>query len=91
MNSPRVQIHFCMQCRWFLRAGWYAQELFSTFGGDLGEVALQPGTGGVFQVHVDDVLIWDRAVRGGFPEAKELKQLVRNQIDPERRLGHSDR
>lgn len=89
--KPRVQIHFCMQCRWFLRAGWYAQELLSTFGQDLGEVALIPGTGGVFQVHVDDALVWDRATQGGFPEAKELKQLVRDHIDPGRNLGHSDR
>jgi len=80
-----------MQCRWFLRAGWYAQELLSTFGQDLGEVALVHGSGGVFQVHVDDTLIWDRAVQGGSPEAKELKQLVRDHIDPERNLGHSDR
>jgi selenoprotein W-related protein len=28
---------------------------------------------------------------GRFPEAKELKQLVRDRIDPERDLGHSDR
>jgi selenoprotein W-related protein len=91
MYSPRVQIHFCMQCRWFLRAGWYASELLSTFGQDLGEIALVPGTGGVFQVHVDGVLVWDRAAQGGFPEAKELKQLVRDRIDPERSLGHADR
>jgi len=80
-----------MQCRWFLRGGWYASELLSTFGQDLGEVALQPGTGGIFQVHVDDALVWDRAAQGGFPEAKELKQLVRDHIDPERSLGHADR
>lgn len=80
-----------MQCRWFLRAGWYASELLSTFGQDLGEIALVPGTGGVFQVHVDGVLVWDRAAQGGFPEAKELKQLVRDRIDPDRSLGHADR
>lgn len=91
MKGPRIQIHFCMQCRWFLRAGWYAQELLSTFGQDLGEVALVPGTGGIFQVHVDDVLVWDRAAQDSFPEAKELKQLVRDHIDPARSLGHSDR
>lgn len=77
-----------MQCRWFLRAGRYAQELPSTFGNDLGEV--KPGTGGIFQVHVDGALVWDRAAQGGFPEAKELK-LVRDHIDPERSLSHADR
>lgn len=90
MPSPRVQIHFCTQCRWFLRAGWYAQELLSTFGQELGQVALVPGTGGVFQVQVDGVLIWDRKTQGGFAEAKELKQLVRDCIAPERNLGHAE-
>lgn len=50
-----------------------------------------PGTGGVFQVAVDGVLIWDRKAMNGFPDIKELKQLVRDRIAPERSLGHIDR
>jgi selenoprotein W-related protein len=89
--SPRIEITYCTQCNWMLRATWYAQELLSTFGQDLGEVALQPGSGGVFIVRVDGVEIWNRATEGRFPEAKELKQRVRDIIAPERDLGHSDR
>ena len=37
-----------------------------------------------------DVLIWDRKVEGGFPEAKILKQKIRNHIEPDKNLGHSD-
>ena len=66
-------------------------ELLSTFGQDLGEVALIPGEGGVFRIAVDDVQIWDRKEQGGFPEAAQLKQLVRDRIDPARDLGHNDR
>lgn len=68
-----------------------AQELLSTFGQELGEVALIPGTGGVFRIAVDDELIWDRKEQGGFPEITVLKQLVRDRVSPERDLGHSDR
>ncbi|MGV2979366.1 SelT/SelW/SelH family protein [Camelimonas sp. ID_303_24] len=91
MAGPRVSIEFCTQCQWLLRAAWMAQELLSTFGQDLGEVALLPRTGGVFRIRVNDSLIWDRTVDGGFPDAKTLKQRVRDLIDPERSLGHSDR
>jgi predicted Rdx family selenoprotein len=35
-----------------LRAAYFAQELLSTFGGSLGEVALIPATGGLFTVHL---------------------------------------
>jgi selenoprotein W-related protein len=90
-NHPRVEIRYCTQCRWILRAGWLAQELLSTFDTDLGEVALVPGTGGIFEVRVDGELIWSRKEQGRFPEAKELKQRVRDRVAPDKDLGHSDR
>ena len=90
-KTPRIEITYCTQCRWLLRAGWMAQELLSTFDTELGEVALVPGTGGIFEVHVNDRLIWSRKEQGRFPESKELKQLVRDCVAPERDLGHSDR
>jgi selenoprotein W-related protein len=89
--KPRIAITYCTKCQWLLRAAWMAQELLQTFGDDLGEAALIPGTGGVFTIEVDGELIWDRKERQGFPEAKVLKQLVRDRIDPARDLGHSDR
>ncbi|KAI0099664.1 hypothetical protein GGR51DRAFT_393843 [Nemania sp. FL0031] len=49
---PRVTIRYCTQCKWMLRAAWFAQELLSTFSTSLGEVALQPATGGVFVVEI---------------------------------------
>ena len=90
-NHPRVEIRYCTQCRWILRAGWLAQELLSTFDTDLGEVALVPGTGGIFEVRVDGELVWSRKEQGRFPEAKELKQRVRDRVAPDKDLGHSDR
>ncbi|WP_185983955.1 SelT/SelW/SelH family protein [Aureimonas mangrovi] len=89
--KPRVTITYCTQCSWLLRSAWLAQELLSTFGTDLGEVALVPGTGGIFEITCDGETIWERKEDGGFPEAKVLKQRVRDRIDPERSLGHSDR
>ncbi|MBD5780161.1 SelT/SelW/SelH family protein [Pelagicoccus sp. NFK12] len=91
LRKPRISILYCSQCNWMLRAAWLAQELLNTFGQDLGEVALQPGTGGIMEIRLDDELIFSRKEAGRFPESKELKQLVRDRIDPDRPLGHSDR
>ena len=91
MDKVRVSITYCSQCQWLLRAAWMAQELLMTFGQDLAEVALRPGTGGVFEIRLGDELLWSRAREGRFPEAKEIKQRLRDRIDPQRDLGHSDR
>jgi len=90
-QSPRIEIEYCTQCRWLLRAAWMAQELLTTFEREIGEVALRPGTGGVFEVQVDGITVWSRKAEGGFPDIKELKQRVRDRIAPDKPLGHSDR
>jgi len=90
-KQPRVEIEYCTQCRWLLRAAWMAQELLTTFATELGEVALLPGSGGTFEVRVEGETIWSRAAQGRFPEAKERKQRVRDCVAPGRALGHVDR
>ncbi len=89
-RRPRLEIEYCTQCRWLLRAAWTAQELLTTFQKELGEVALIPGTGGIFDVRLDGELLWSRAA-SGHPELADLKVLVRDRIAPGRSLGHSDR
>jgi selenoprotein W-related protein len=91
MGLPRIEIEYCRQCRWLLRAAWMAQELLVTFEEELGGVTLVPGTGSVFQVSVEGEVVWSRKSEGRFPEMKELKQRVRDKVAPERDLGHSDR
>ncbi|MGE5442319.1 MAG: SelT/SelW/SelH family protein [Bacteroidota bacterium] len=90
-DRPRVDIEYCTQCRWLLRAAWTAQELLVTFEDELGGVMLVPGTGGVFEVRLDGETLWSRKAEGRFAELKELKQRLRDRIAPERSLGHSDR
>ena len=90
-NKPDLTITYCTQCNWLLRAAWMAQEVLSTFGADMGSVTLKPGTGGIFEIHIGDSLVWERKRDGGFPDAKTLKQLIRDRIDPDRDLGHIDR
>lgn len=68
-----------------------AQELLTTFERELTEVALKPGTGGIFDIRVNDRVIFSRKAAGHFPDIKELKQLVRDVVAPGKDLGHSER
>jgi selenoprotein W-related protein len=91
MNKSTVEIEYCTQCRWLLRAAWMAQELLTTFESELGGVCLRPGTGGIFEVRLDGEVLFSRKAAGRFPESKELKQLIRDKAAPDKALGHSDR
>jgi selenoprotein W-related protein len=91
LSEYSIEITYCTQCRWLLRAAWMAQELLTTFEQDITRVSLKPGTNGIFEVTLNSELLYSRKTEGRFPESKELKQLVRDRIDPTRDLGHSDR
>ena len=68
-----------------------AQELLTTFADDLKAVSLQPSeVSGDFHLSIEGVKIFDRKDYGGFPEIKEIKQLVRNFVNPGKSLGHAD-
>lgn len=91
MTLPLVEIEYCRQCRWLLRAAWMAQELLSTFEEEIAGVTLKSGTGGVFVVRIDGEAVWSRADEGRFPDIVELKQRVRDRVAPDKHLGHADR
>ena len=91
MSGPHtVSIRYCTQCRWLLRAAWMAQELLSTFEAELDAVSLHPDTGGTFEVRIGEKMLWSRKAEGRFPDITELKRLLRDEIAPERDLGHVD-
>jgi selenoprotein W-related protein len=89
--KPTIIIEYCPKCNWLLRSAYIAQELLTTFADDLKAVTLQPGEiSGDFHITVNGEKIFDRVAYGGFPEIKELKQLVRDVVNPGKSLGHAD-
>jgi selenoprotein W-related protein len=71
-----------------LRAAYLAQELLNAFENDLGEVALVPGSGGVFEVTLDGETIASNRETKTIPDAGEVKRLLRDRIAPGRKIGH---
>ncbi|NBA84381.1 SelT/SelW/SelH family protein [Emticicia sp. CRIBPO] len=91
MKKANITIEYCPKCGWLLRSAWMAQELLTTFELEIDSVSLKPSeTGGLFQISVDGDVIYDRKTAGGFPQPKELKQLIRDKIAPDKSLGHSE-
>ncbi len=88
MAPPRVEIRYCTQCRFMLRAAYLAQELLTSFEKELGEVALVPSSGGIFEVTLDGETLATNRETKRLPEAGEVKRLLRDRIAPERSIGH---
>jgi selenoprotein W-related protein len=90
--KPTVTIEYCPKCGWMMRAAYMAQELLTTFADDIYGVTLHPSEiSGRYTVFIDGDITFDRKKEGRFPEIKELKQLVRDRVNPEKNLGHSDK
>ena len=63
-NINKLEIEYCVQCNWLLRASWMAQELLTTFNIDITSLALVPGSGGIFEVRLNGAIIFSRKEAG---------------------------
>jgi selenoprotein W-related protein len=89
--KPTIIIEYCPKCHWMLRAAYMAQEFLSTFENELKAISLQPSeVNGDFHISINGKKLFDRKDYGGFPEIKELKQMVRDVVAPGKSLGHAD-
>ena len=87
----RIEIEYCTQCNWMIRASWVTQEILNSFENNIQEISLIPSSGGIFEIRINEEVVWSLRSNKKFPEPKEIKQIVRDRVDPERSLGHGDR
>lgn len=89
--ANQVKIEYCPGCKWLPRATWVAQELLTTFEKELESVAIAPAkVSGDFNIWVNGQLLFSRKENGGFIDIAPLKRMLRDQIAPEKSLGHTD-
>lgn len=90
--KPTISIEYCPRCGWLLRAAYMAQEILTTFSEDIRGVMLVPAEiSGTYTIYINEEKLFDRKEMGKFPEIKQLKQLIRDQVNPGKSLRHSDR
>ena len=85
--KPIIEIEYCPKCGWLLRAGYMAQEFLTTFLDDIDSVTLKPSEiSGRYLISINKEVVFDRKQNGGFPEIKELKQIIRDKVNPQKTL-----
>jgi selenoprotein W-related protein len=90
MAAPRIEIAYCTRCRFLLRAAWLAQELLTAFEGEVGEVALVPSSGGIFEVRLDGAVMATNRGGAPMPDARDVKRAIRDIVAPGRKIGHEE-
>ena len=71
-----VNIEYCVPCGLLEYAIETQETLLKEFGQDLNGVRLQPGHDGVFTVHADDDLIWDKDEHDGEIDLEAITEAV---------------
>ncbi len=66
------------------------QEILITFQDEILSVTLIPSLGGIFEIFLNNERIYSRSDFGGFLDIKDIKKLIRDKINPDRNLGHTD-
>ncbi|MBV6647152.1 MAG: Rdx family protein [Cyclobacteriaceae bacterium] len=89
--NHHITIEYCTRCNWMHRATWMTQELFTTFQEELDSITLKQGTGGIYDIYLNQELLFSRKKEERFPEITEIKRLIRDHIAPDRSLGHTEK
>jgi selenoprotein W-related protein len=87
-KKATVSITYCIICNFRGRASWLAQELLAAHEKELAAVRLIPHEGGVFEVRINDELVFSRRDDGRFPEPREVKDKIREAVGLEPKPRH---
>ena len=71
-NKPALTIEYCVPCGYLPRATWLAQELMAPFAESVSGITLVPGVKGVFDVKVNNEVVFSTRAEKRFPEIEEL-------------------
>ncbi len=62
-------------------AAGLAVRLLQEWEGRLGSLEIVPGTGGIFDVHVDGELVFTKSMLGRYPDPEDVLPLLRERIE----------
>lgn len=92
-SLPNVNVRYCNDSKWMMRANWICQEILSTFQDEVRSVTLIPmrssieEKSGIFEVSISDRIVWNRKKDGKAFHIEEIKSRIRDIVSPDKDLG----
>lgn len=81
MTIMQVRIVFCRPCNYTDRATEMAKEILTWFGLNDVSVILEPGKNGIYDVYIDQDLVFSRFKEKRFPENKEILEKIASKLN----------
>lgn len=80
-TTNRISIEYCVPCGYLPQAGELATQLLQQLRMDVEAVELVTGESGVFDVKLNDDLIYSRFDSGTFPTVREILTVVKEKTN----------
>lgn len=75
-----ISIEYCTSWGYLSRAVALAESLLNQHKNKLQNVSIVPSSGGVFEIKLDEDLVFSKKELGRFPEENEVEKLINNKI-----------
>ena len=72
----KIKLEFCIVWNYTPRAVSTVEDILEKYGKDVTSIDLIPGTGGVFELYIDGVLIYSKLETGRHTNEGEILQLM---------------
>ncbi len=83
MEKHDVSIEYCVPCSYLPKAFAVAEELMSNYQHVIGNLTLVTGTRGVFDVRIDDRLVFSKhSIQNRHAHPGEIAELFREVVGP---------
>lgn len=73
----KISIEFCLKWGYIPRAARLAEELLETFGSNIIDIRLITSSGGVFEIKINNELIFSKKEQNRFPEEIEIIKKIK--------------
>ena len=76
----KIKLEFCIVWNYTPRAVSTVEDILEKYGKEITSIDLIPGTGGVFELYLDEVLIYSKLETGRHTNEGEILQLMENAL-----------
>lgn len=77
----KIRIEYCTSWGYVGRAVALTRKLLNEHKNDIDELSIIPSSGGVFEVSLNDELLFSKKELDRFPEKDEAENLIKEKID----------